>query len=301
MSTPRTQTLIQDAGTAVTSPRLVFGDDGSEAADVAWLWISEHAWSRWQIDVLTAEPPWLGTTPIGDSGGRPRPWNPPHPRHLHITGPSQPSESAQVAHLLARADPRLALGDQRDAQLIVIGHRGRGLLKAMTLGSTADWLLHRPPAPLAIIRSGRPARRILLCCDGSDHARAAVAALAAMPWIAGCGVTVLGVSHGDTRLGPVLTEAAAIVEQAGARPELCRREALTHRRGFDVRATVLDVIHDRDPDLVALGTRGLGLGHRLLAGSVATAVAHHAPCSVLTVMAQSPDAETINVTAPAPK
>jgi nucleotide-binding universal stress UspA family protein len=290
MSIPRAATLRQDAGAAVASRRLVFGDDGSEAADIAWLWINEHAWPGWQIDVLTAELPWTGTTPIGDSGGGPRPWNPPHPRHL--AGPSQPSQP-QMAHLLAHSDPRLALGERRDAQLIVIGHRGRGLLKSMTIGSTADWLLHRPPAPLAIIRSGRPARRILLCFDGSDHARAAVDTLAAMPWIAGCRVTVLGVSHGDTRLGPVLADAAAIVERVGAHPHLCRREALTHPARFDVRATIMDVIHDQDPDLVALGTRGLGLGHGLLAGSVATAVAHHAPCTVLTVMA-----ETSNAAAP---
>ncbi len=36
--------------------RLVFGDDQSQAADVAWLWINSHAWPGWQIEALTATP-----------------------------------------------------------------------------------------------------------------------------------------------------------------------------------------------------------------------------------------------------
>jgi nucleotide-binding universal stress UspA family protein len=272
-----------DTAAPVEPRRLVFGDDGSEAADVAWLWVVQHDWPGWQIDVLTAEPPWTRTTPTPPSGATPRPWDPPHLRR--VPG-SWGAQVPQVRHLIAQADPRLALGDQQDAGLIVIGHRGRGLLKNMTIGSTADWLLMRPPAPLAIIRSGRPARDLLLCFDGSDDARAAVDTLAALPWIAGCRVTVLGVDHGDTRLDTVITEAAAVLERAGARPILCHRKAAYHAVAFDVRATILDVIHAEDPDLVALGTRGLGLGRRLLAGSVALAVAHHAPCSVLTVLAE---------------
>ncbi len=34
---------------------LVFGDDGSEAADVAWLWVNEHTWPDSQIEVVTVD------------------------------------------------------------------------------------------------------------------------------------------------------------------------------------------------------------------------------------------------------
>ena len=36
--------------------RLVFGDDQSQAADVAWLWINCHDWPGWQIEAVTATP-----------------------------------------------------------------------------------------------------------------------------------------------------------------------------------------------------------------------------------------------------
>ena len=29
---------------ASETPRLVFGDDGSPSADVAWLWVNDHPW-----------------------------------------------------------------------------------------------------------------------------------------------------------------------------------------------------------------------------------------------------------------
>ena len=140
-----------------------------------------------------------------------------------------------------------------------------------------------PEAPLAIIRSARPAHRILLCVDGSDDARAATLVLAGFTWIPGREVIVLSVSDGRTEPRRAITEAVAVLEAAGARTYPCRREALRHSLAFDVRATILDVVGQRDPDLVALGTRGLGLGQRLLHGSVTAAVSHRASCSVLAV------------------
>ncbi|MCJ0903314.1 universal stress protein [Rhodococcus sp. ARC_M6] len=48
-----------------------------------------------------------------------------------------------VHHLLALAG---------DAQLVVVGNRGRGGFAGMTLGSTGSALLHRTPCPLVIVR-----------------------------------------------------------------------------------------------------------------------------------------------------
>ena len=46
---------------------------------------------------------------------------------------------------------------------------------------------------------------------------------------------------------------------------------------------ILDVAEHIGADLVVVGSRGHGVGHRLLRGSVSTKVAHHADCSVLIV------------------
>jgi nucleotide-binding universal stress UspA family protein len=56
--------------------------------------------------------------------------------------------------------------------------------------------------------------------------------------------------------------------------------SLPHTAVFDVRSTILDVIGEETPDLVAMGTRGLG-GLRRVLGSTARAVIDHSPCSVL--------------------
>jgi nucleotide-binding universal stress UspA family protein len=51
-----------------------------------------------------------------------------------------------VRHLLEMAD---------DAQMVVVGHRGRGGFAGLTLGSTSAALLHITPCPLLIARPGR--------------------------------------------------------------------------------------------------------------------------------------------------
>lgn len=50
---------------------------------------------------------------------------------------------------------------------------------------------------------------------------------------------------------------------------------------FDVRPTILGMIEKTEPDLVVLGTRGLSGLRRAVMGSTASAVVHHARCSVL--------------------
>ncbi len=39
---------------------ILFGDDGSQAADLAWMWINAQSWGDWGIDVLTAQQRWAG-------------------------------------------------------------------------------------------------------------------------------------------------------------------------------------------------------------------------------------------------
>ena len=46
---------------------------------------------------------------------------------------------------------------------------------------------------------------------------------------------------------------------------------------------ILEVAENVGADLVVVGSRGHGVGRRMLRGSVSTKVAHHAPCSVLIV------------------
>jgi nucleotide-binding universal stress UspA family protein len=259
--------------------RLVFGDDGSAAADVAWLWISNHRWPGWTISVVTAHQPDAVVSAAAQA--EPHPWPGDGSRQLRV-GPDVTS----LEFLLAEADRRVVLNSFHDAQLMVIGPRGKGLLKHLHLGSTADWLLHRPPAPLAVIRSARPTRRLLVCVDGSAAAHEAAVMVSRLPWIGDCRVVVLGVVASGPAQEHVergITQAVGVFELAGATCERQMRGALRGTYTFDVRSAILALIEEEQPDLVVTGTRGLGGVQRLMLGSTASAIVHHAPCSTLVV------------------
>ncbi len=257
---------------------VVFGDDGSSSADVAWLWLTNHAWPGWRVSVVTARPPADGPV-VGAARATPHPWEPESPRRLPGAEDSPP-----VEHLLAEADPRLVLDSFGDAGLMVIGARGTGPMKRLHIGSTAEWLVsaHRPLVPVVVVRSARPTRRVLLCVDGSDDARLAARTLAGMPWVGGASVTVLGVEDGRADAERAVAEAEELLKAAGVgSTSVLRRATIARTAAFDVRSTILEVIAEEQPDLVVTGTRGVGGIRRAFLGSTASALLHHAPCSVL--------------------
>lgn len=254
-------------------PQLVFGDDGSAGADVAWLWVNNQPWPGWRVDVVHATLP-----PVG-------PPLPPERSDLHESasdrGRTFLGRAAEVRHLTAEADPREVLGGLTDATLMVVGARGRGLFKALRLGSTSDWLLQCPPAPLVIVRSGGPVRTVVACVDGSVHAQKAVAALAGLPLIAGAKVIVLSVGPAGGDLPDSVVDAAQTLRAAGAEVEILDRSPDPLEPFYDVRNMILDVATDSGADLLVFGTRGLSGWKSLGVGSIASALARHAPMSVL--------------------
>ena len=269
-------------------PQLVFGDDGSAAADVVWLWINNHRWPGWRISVVTAQPSQPGPPGAAEPSAL-RPWEPPEPRRLFV-----PDDVVQLEHLVAWADPRLMFDSCNEATLLAIGPRGTGELKRLHLGSTAEWLVssHRPLTPVVIVRSARRVQRVLLCVDGSAHAQRAAQTLARLPWIGDCEVTILGVHGGHAEAERGMDEAAAVLHAGGIKL-LGRRliDSIPNTATFDVRSVILDTIAEEEPELVAMGTRGIGGLRRMLLGSTASAVVHHAPCSVLVAHARDTDVD----------
>lgn len=257
------------------TPRLVVGDDGSAAADVVWLWVNEHPWPGWRISVVTAQRPseW---TALPVERTHLHPWTPPHPREL-LARPS----GVELEHLVAEADPRIVLDSLPDATLLAVGPHGAGRL-GLRLGSTAQWLLHRPTTPLVLVRAGHPTRRVVVCTDGSAHARRAVAAFAALPWAASCDVRVVGVRTGRDEAERGVAEATELLATAGipTSAEVIELDQVPAGRG-DVRDLLLRGIADAEADLAVLGTAGIGGWRRAVLGSTASAVVDRARCSVL--------------------
>jgi nucleotide-binding universal stress UspA family protein len=256
------------------NPKLVFGDSQTVDSDEAWQWIDNHVWSGWRLAVVTATLPASGWPSTPDAAEL-RPWQPDHPRV-----PDPTTAFSEVVHLTTEVDPRVALLEPAD--LLVVGPRGPGVLKALRLGSTTEWLLQQPPAPMVIARGAGPTRNALVGADGSAHAKAALDALAAMPWVASLAVTVVVVDDGRVDTRRATDDARQALEGTGATTTVVEARG---RAG----TTLLAEIRRLQPDLVALGTRGLTGLRRLHLGSTASTIAHVAPCSVLVARAPTAD------------
>lgn len=247
-------------------PRLVFGDDGAVPADTAWRWIANHAWPGWHVDVMTAD---TEVTPIEwGEPARATEWTPSWKRTADIQG------AADVRFLKVATDPRAMLAEGEGVDLVVLGLRTHSFLQGFVTGSTTEWLLHHPPAPMVVARTHESVENVVVCVDGSEHAQVALEAFAALPLAEHTSVTVLSVADGRTEAGDaVMAGDRALQGQVAAVATVVREGTPT--------PTILDYLDERLPELVVLGTRGLTGWSRLRLGSTASAVVRGAPCTSL--------------------
>lgn len=255
--------------------QLAFGDDRSVGANLCWEWIVSQRWDGWRLEVITAEPP-ADLHPVEPEQARLHSWDPDDPRRPADRG------FVEVAHLRADLDPRVAL-IAKTWDLVAIGPHAEGWPKALRLGSTADWLLREPAAPLVIARRPDPVRQVLLAADGSPHVGRATETLASLPWIAGVVVRVVAVDDGRADPEMALSEASRILAAAGAELESVTRQG----RPTNV---IVEEIDRTEPDLVVMGARGRGGFKRLLLGSTTAAVAGSTDRNLLVAHAGEEDA-----------
>lgn len=188
------------------------------------------------------------------------------------------------------------LASEGGADLLVIGATAGGRLHRL-LGSTADRVLRRTACPVLVVRGGLnvPPRKVLAPVDLSPlSAEAFGAGLRLLSEIEGGSAPelealfVLGVVQ--RQVSPQFTpeqvdrfasdELKRFVEaHAGTAAERIRQKV----RAGNIREEILAEIDDFRPDLVLLGTHGVGGFDRFAIGSVAADVAREAPCSVLVV------------------
>ena len=214
-----------------------------------------------------------------------------------------PGRSVEWAVVRGRAATAIVDEARRfGADLIIVGSRGHGALEAMLIGSVSAEVVDHATCPVLVARGGRFGST-LLADDGSAGARAAAEKVARWPIFAASKVRVLSVAPRRTPWVPVFptkyaageAEAARegsleaieahrrIAEDAVARMRRAGLSAAPDVRSGDAAHEIVAVAREVAADLVVVGTRGhTGLA-RLVLGSVARNVLHHAPCSVLVV------------------
>lgn len=184
-----------------------------------------------------------------------------------------------------------------EADLVVMATRARGGLARMRLGSVADGVVRRSPAPVLLVRpregDAEPFRaislqHILLPVDGSPVADQAVPMTASLAGQQRARLTLLTIippgqagRHGSP--DPLLrhqaeAHLAALVQAVRERVEQVDWYVSAHpaaAQGIVQEAEVLGA------DLISMATHGRGGLSRMLLGSVAQSVLHSSPVPLL--------------------
>ncbi|WP_166348640.1 universal stress protein [Phytoactinopolyspora limicola] len=198
-----------------------------------------------------------------------------------------PTESVVGTHTPGRASAVL-LDATREAELMVLGSRGRSPVTAALLGSVSTTVSSHASCPVVVTRTGDPVvdghRRVVAAVDGSaDSHRAlsfafAEAALRKLPVTVVCCWSGMDEEHGrrETLFTQHLPETAA--ELASCRERYPDVDATTVLLGGDPAIRLVD--ESLGAELVVVGTRGRGRMRGLLLGSVSQHLLRHAHCPV---------------------
>ncbi len=195
-------------------------------------------------------------------------------------------------------DPQTALLDASEqADLLVIGQRGRTAWKSVLVGSTADHMFHSSPVPLLVVKCQAHAayQRVLVPVDLTAHSEAAVQMGAALARSADIEVFHAIESAGEA----VLREADVtreILRNARARDEArvhARMRRSVARVGLDGRRVNFSLIHGHPvpaslrllraagADLVVVAPGIASAGIRFLVGSVSHRLLTLSDCDTL--------------------
>ncbi len=184
----------------------------------------------------------------------------------------------------------IAHADQWRPDLIIVGSHGFSTVERFFLGSVSQRIISEAHGSVRVAR-GRieemesPVRN-LIGFDGSPYAEAAVRAVAGRNWPKGSEARLI------TSIGPFVNTGAVVhFEGERSEVEIMQNNAASILRDSGLQVTTTITFEDPKHALVGeagrwgadclfVGNRGLGRLGRLLLGSVSTAAAARANCSV---------------------
>jgi len=204
-------------------------------------------------------------------------------------------------HML-EGDPGSAIGslaDRLQADVIVLGPHRRAQIAGRALGGTALAVVTNVASPCLVVSNSLrlPLRRVLVPVDLSDTARGAL--LVALSWASALrGGVQVNTGNGDVALTALHVQRSS--DRTSASPTRAIETELDHIRraantwagvsisgattvNSNVTQGIIDYVGDSAPDLVVMGTRGLGLDAVGRLGSVAASVATVVDVPVLLV------------------
>ncbi|MEX2046413.1 MAG: universal stress protein [Chloroflexota bacterium] len=216
-----------------------------------------------------------------------------------------PGRTVETALVIGRtADVIVEEAERSEADLIVIGSRGRRAIKSALLGSVSAEVVDRARCPVLVAR-GPALRRVVLADDGSVTAAAGARLLATVPALSDLAVRVVSVvdvpfpstlAGNDAAMATYAAIQAYYDSLPGLRDETAkiardRAEALTASgmkatsevREGDAAAQLIAAADADRSDCIVIGSHGRTGVTRMLLGSVARTVLFNAPCSVLIV------------------
>jgi nucleotide-binding universal stress UspA family protein len=193
----------------------------------------------------------------------------------------------------------LATADEVDADLIVVGSRGRGPIRSMLLGSVSAEVTSQSRRSVLVAR-GRDVSRVLVATDGTECSSVIPDVLAKWDALRGLEAIALSVTPIDSPTFDLLVRLYTLGED----PLKRQREDLgTMHRGYaaqmaqrlrglgmstqeevrsgDAAHEIVTAAAERQADLIITGSRCLEGLDRWLLGSVARNVVLHAHSSVL--------------------
>jgi nucleotide-binding universal stress UspA family protein len=294
--------------------RVLFATDGSETSMVAAELVRNTSWpAGTSVDVIRV----VQSSRIEFVAG---PWPnvevPPRPDvdaqiiqdaedALVTTVESLRARGLRVSHAVLRGRPADAILEwigRHRPDLVVVGSRGMSPFQRTLLGSVSSELVDASPVPVLVAR--RPfLDRVVLATDGSEPAAEAVDTVRRWPFLKTAEMRALTVVPapapwwpGDLGLGAMeprafeldaseraIAEHEGIVAQTAARLRAEGFRATPEVLSGPPAASIVRFATDWGADLVILGSHGRTGLSRLLLGSVARNVLHHATCSVLIV------------------
>ena len=290
------------ADSSEASSGIIVGVDGSAASDAAVRWATQEAVMRKSaLTVVNALIPVMTWPQVPVPPGVDA-WQEAESRRVVTDAVSiaqscsGDGEPIRIGYKFFVSAPVPTLVDlSRDAEMVVVGSRGRGALKRGALGSVSTEVAHHAHCPVGIVHGDSPSELqsaqapVVVGVDGSPTSDLAVGmAFEEASWRAADLVAVHAWTDGDVTefLGDRWPTIQPSVEEALA--ELLAGWVERYPGTSVRRTTVLDnparhlVELSKSAQLVVVGSHGRGGLARRLLGSVSTAVIHasHTPVIV---------------------